>query len=142
MAEQNLGSWFWHMSPPSLQIASLLIKANFSFYQHLALHYWLLSGEQLNMSLVTLLNKKNTIHFKNINSRIFLFYKNGRYMKHYNLESYEVSTHKLLIATDKNFFKEFVHYSPKPLKMHMLCNPMISNLEKHHRKLKGDVYSF
>lgn len=63
-------------------------------------------------------------------------------MKHYNLEGYEISTHKLLIATDKKFFKEFVHYASKPLKMHILCNPMISILEKHHRKLKGDVYSF
>ena len=71
MAEQNLGSWFWHMSPLSLQIAGLLIKANFSFYQHLALHYWLLSGEQLNMSLVTLPNTKNTIHLKNINTVTF-----------------------------------------------------------------------
>ena len=55
MAEQNLASWFWETSPPSLQIASLLIKATFPFYQHLPLQYWVLSGKQLNLSSVTLL---------------------------------------------------------------------------------------
>ena len=38
MAEQNLWSWFLGvMSPPSPQIANILIKSNLPFYQHLPL---------------------------------------------------------------------------------------------------------
>ena len=38
MAKQNLQRWFWGtLSPPSPQIAGILIKGNFPFYQHLSL---------------------------------------------------------------------------------------------------------
>ena len=38
MAEQTLRRWFWGtLSPPSPQIASILIKSNFPLYQHLSL---------------------------------------------------------------------------------------------------------
>ena len=50
------GSWLLHLSPPSPQVASLLSKTAFPFYQHLPLEYWLSSDEQPDLSSVTLPN--------------------------------------------------------------------------------------
>ena len=47
MAKKNLQRWFWRtLSPPSPKTASILIKSNFTFYQHLPLSRVLIFKQQ------------------------------------------------------------------------------------------------
>ena len=56
------------MSSTSPQVASLLNKVAFPFYQHLSLEYWLSSGEQPNLSSVTLGVPRTTLKGKLLHS--------------------------------------------------------------------------
>ena len=51
MAEKNLGSWSLDMSSLSLQTADFLVKRPFLSTNACLLNYWLLSSEQMNLSL-------------------------------------------------------------------------------------------
>ena len=53
MAEQNLWSWSLDMSPPSPQIAGLLIKAPFFSTDTCLSNYWHMSCKQPNLGSVT-----------------------------------------------------------------------------------------
>lgn len=61
------GSW-GPLNPLSPQVAHILIKSNFPFYQNLLLRYWFSSRKQLDLSLVTDYDE-NTSNISKFNTR-------------------------------------------------------------------------
>ena len=53
MVEKDIQNWYLDKSPPSPQIVEFSEQSTFLLYQHLRFDCWLLSREQLDLSLIT-----------------------------------------------------------------------------------------
>ena len=53
MVEKDIQNWYLDKSPPSPQIVEFSEQSTFLLYQHLCFDCWLLSREQLDLSLIT-----------------------------------------------------------------------------------------
>lgn len=63
MAEKDIQNWYLDKSPSSPQIVKFSEQSTFLLYQHLCFDYWLLSREQLDLSLITHRQDWQEAHF-------------------------------------------------------------------------------
>lgn len=63
MAEKDIQNWYLDKSPSSPQIVKFSEQSTILLYQHLCFDYWLLSREQLDLSLITHRQHWQEVHF-------------------------------------------------------------------------------